>query len=82
MKDIFERIKGRKIAIWGVGILQTDLEGLFPFGRISYYIDDDIQDKNLISVSREDICSSKLFAQEKVQSLNADTYASNGCPLI
>ena len=69
MKDIFERIKGRKIAIWGVGILQTDLEGLFPFGRISYYIDDDIQDKNLISVSREDICSSKLFAQEKIQDI-------------
>ena len=69
MKDILERIKGKKIAIWGVGILQTDLEGLFSFGKISYYIDDDIQDKNLISVNREDICSSKMFAREKIQDI-------------
>ena len=67
MKDIFERIKGKKLAIWGVGILQTDLEGLFSLEKISYYIDDDIQDKNLISVQREDICSSTVFAQEKGQ---------------
>lgn len=65
MKDIIEQIREKTIVIWGVGILQTDLEGMFLSGRISYYIDDDIQDKNLISVRREDIYSSKEFAQEK-----------------
>lgn len=59
----------KNIVFWGAGILQTDLEGLFPFDGTVSYIDDDIQDKNLISVKKEEIDSSRRLAQEKRQDM-------------
>lgn len=67
MKDLLEKIQQKRLAIWGVGILQTDIVGLFQFHEVSYYIDDDILDKNLISVQKEKIYSSQRFSEEDVR---------------
>ncbi len=66
MPEIASIIKDRDIVIWGVGSLQSDLEGFFPFFHILYYIDDYILEKNLISVPQEKIYpSGKLAGEER-----------------
>lgn len=56
------RIEGKKIVIWGVGILQTDLEGVYGFSDFLYYVDHRIQEKNCISVSGD-----QVYAPEKLR---------------
>lgn len=56
------RIKGKKIVIWGAGILQTDLESVCGFSDFLYYVDHRIQEENCISVSRD-----QIYAPEKLR---------------
>lgn len=42
MGGIYDRIKDKNIVIWGTGTVQKDLEGLYPFLSIRYYVDDNI----------------------------------------
>lgn len=60
----YDRIKDKRIVLWGVGILQTDLEGLYTFEKFLYYVDDFIQEKNLITVSAENIYSPQRLKEE------------------
>lgn len=59
----------KRIVIWGVGAMQTDLEGLYEFDNVLYYIDDDIQDKNLITVDIDRIYNSKRLESENRDNL-------------
>ncbi|MBS5958076.1 MAG: hypothetical protein KIC73_14325 [Clostridiales bacterium] len=60
----YENIKEKRIVIWGIGILQTDLEGLYSFSNVLYYVDDCISDRSLISVPREHVYGSERLKQE------------------
>lgn len=40
MGSILDKIYHKKIVIWGRGILQKDLEGLYSFQEILYYVDE------------------------------------------
>lgn len=62
MVMVDSRIKDKKIVIWGVGILQSDLEGVFVFSDFLYYVDHKIQEKNCISVSQD-----QIYAPEKLR---------------
>ena len=55
--------KDDSIIFWGVGALQTDLQGLYDFTNVKCYIDDYILERNLISVSREEISSSSFIRE-------------------
>lgn len=60
-------IKDKKIVIWGIGILQSDLDGIFGFPNLPdflYYVDDCIQEKNLISVSKDLVYPTQKLAEE------------------
>lgn len=60
-------IKDKKIVIWGIGILQSDLDGIFGFSNLPdflYYVDDCIQEKNLISVSKDLVYPTQKLAEE------------------
>ena len=63
-KNIKEYLNGRDIVIWGVGVMQTDLEGLYSFKNVLYYVDDFVREKNLISVTEEQIYSSQRVQLE------------------
>ena len=69
MAEIMDRLKGKNIVIWGVGALQTDLEGIFDFGNILYYIDDFVREKNLISVDESEISSSEIIEKERPENV-------------
>ena len=69
MTNIFNKIKDKNIVIWGVGIRQTDLEGLYSFPKILYYVDDYVADRDIISVSKEKIYSSPKLADEAREDL-------------
>ncbi len=64
MTDIYEKIKGKRIVIWGVGRLQCDLEGLYSFSDFLYYVDDSFQEKDLICVPKERIYSPEKLVKE------------------
>ena len=40
MGGVLEKIYNKRIVIWGTGILQKDLEGLYPFPEFLYYVDE------------------------------------------
>ena len=44
--------KGKNIVIWGIGALQSDLEGACAFEHVLYYIDDYMSEKKEISISK------------------------------
>jgi hypothetical protein len=43
MDSIYGKIKNKRIAVFGVGIMQADLLGLFKFERLQYYICDMVE---------------------------------------
>ncbi len=48
MGGVLEKIYNKRIVIWGTGILQKDLEGLYPFPEFLYYVDEiPIPDKGI-----------------------------------
>lgn len=55
--------KGKKIAIWGVGFLQVDIEAIYGIDKVYKYIDDDVEDMNIINIDKEIIVSSVDFAK-------------------
>ena len=59
-----ECISKRNVIIWGIGALQTDLEGMFEFENVFYYVDDFVRDKNLISVDEKEIFASDRIKEE------------------
>ena len=66
-------IKDKKIVIWGIGILQSDLDGIFGFPNLPdflYYVDDCIQEKNLISVSKDLVYPTQKLAEERRQGMD------------
>ena len=67
--DVKSRILNKKIVIWGIGILQTDLVGMFPELNPAYYIDDYILEKNLISVTEKEVRHSDSLKNENVNEL-------------
>lgn len=69
MPDIVSIIKGKDIIIWGIGALQSDLEGACALTNILYYIDDYILEKNQISVSKENVFPSEKLSGEKRENL-------------
>lgn len=69
MTGMYDRIKEKRIVIWGVGRLQCDLEGLYSFPGFLYYVDDSVQDADLICVSREQICSPERLKREEKSGL-------------
>ncbi len=69
IQDIRQAIEQKNIIIWGVGVLQTDLMGLYSFPHFLYYVDDFVREKNLISVSAEEIISSDKLAKEPLENV-------------
>lgn len=69
MRETDSIIKDKDIVIWGIGALQSDLEGTCSLVHILYYIDDYILEKNEISVPREKVFSSERLAEEKREHL-------------
>lgn len=65
MGKMDSRMKGKDIVIWGIGPLQSDLEEICSFQNILYYVDDDFQEENTISVSKDRVYSSKKLEDEK-----------------
>lgn len=55
MEAFKEKTEKRNIAIWGVGVLQTDIEAIYNIHDVFAYIDDEINDNTLISVKKEEI---------------------------
>lgn len=53
--NVWERIRGKKIVIWGKGRLQKDLEGMYPFLKPIYYIEKEADAKE------------RIFAPQKLQ---------------
>ena len=37
---MYEIIKDKRIVVWGIGILQSDIIGIFPFCNLLYFVDD------------------------------------------
>lgn len=64
MVSLYNKIRDKRIVIWGVGILQTDLEGLYDFPRFLYYIDDQVSEKKRISAKQELIYPPHKLADE------------------
>lgn len=64
MPEIDAAIRDKDIIIWGIGALQSDLEGTCSLVNILYYIDDYILEKNLICVSKEKVFPSDKLAEE------------------
>ena len=56
MKRTFE---AKKIVIWGVGVLQADIEAIYHLNNIIAYIDDVVEDKDLVNVTRNQVASSR-----------------------
>ena len=54
------RIENKGIIIWGIGILQSDLEGIYDFPDFLYYVDHDIQEKNIISAREDQVYAPKI----------------------
>ena len=48
----------KRVAIWGVGVLQVDIEAIYHFDDVIAYIDDEIEERNLITVERKQIITS------------------------
>ena len=48
----------KRVAIWGVGVLQVDIEAIYHFDDVIAYIDDEIEEINLITVERKQIITS------------------------
>lgn len=69
MKKLYEKIIKSNVIIWGVGILQTDLEGIYSFPNIIYYVDDNLKNKNVISVPEDKIFSSEKLWTEKLENV-------------
>lgn len=65
MPDITSITKNKDIIIWGIGTLQSDLEGICSFLHILYYIDDYIVEKNRIRVQRQVYSSEKLAEENR-----------------
>lgn len=53
----------KKIAIWGVGVLQVDIEAIYHLNEVIAYIDDEIEERNLITVERNQIISSDYIPE-------------------
>lgn len=68
MTETTSMIKNKDIVIWGVGALQSDLEGICSLTHILYYIDDYILEKNKIHV-RGKIYPSEKLAEENRENL-------------
>ncbi len=64
MNQLYEQIRDKRIVLWGVGIFQRDLENLYSFPRLLYYVEDSLEEKNQINVSRNQIFSSKKLETE------------------
>ncbi len=61
--------KGKNIVIWGIGALQSDLEGACAFEHVLYYIDDYMSEKKEISISRKKVFHSDKLEREKRDNL-------------
>lgn len=48
----------RNIVIWGVGVLQVDIEAIYHLKNVVAYVDDDVEERNLITVEQDQIISS------------------------
>lgn len=57
MNELYQKIWDKRIVFWGVGILQNDLEGLYSFPHLLYYVDDFVEEENRICVAKEKIYS-------------------------
>ncbi len=69
MAEMDSRIKGKDIVIWGIGVLQSDLEGILSLRNILYYVDDDFQEENTIIVSGDSVYSSEKLKDERRENL-------------
>jgi len=69
MAEMDSRIKGKDIVIWGIGALQSDLEGILSLRNILYYVDDDLHEENTISVSGDSVYSSEKLKDERQENL-------------
>ena len=45
MNQLYEQIRDKRIVLWGVGIFQRDLENLYSFPRLLYYVEDSLEEK-------------------------------------
>lgn len=59
MKDLSDK----QIVIWGVGVLQADIEAIYHLDNVVCYIDDLVEEKNLINVGREEIKNSEFISE-------------------
>lgn len=62
-----QSINDRNIIIWGVGVLQVDIEAIYHLDNVSAYIDDNYEEKDLITVERNQIISSKKISEVSVE---------------
>ncbi len=56
-------LSNKQIVIWGVGVLQVDIEAIYHLDNVVGYVDDLIEEKNLINVEREEIKSSESVSE-------------------
>ncbi len=56
-------LSNKQIVIWGVGFLQVDIEAIYHLDNVVGYVDDLIEEKNLINVEREEIKSSESVSE-------------------
>lgn len=59
--------KNKNVAIWGIGVLQADIEAIYHLENVIAYIDDDIEERNLINVER---C--QIITEEEIVNLKQD----------
>lgn len=76
MVDVFERIKEKKIVIWGIGALQEDLEGIYSFSNCIYYVDDKVR------IAEKMIFSPEKLAEENKNNIVVIICAENQSDII
>lgn len=69
MPELYEKIKEKRIIIWGIGRLQCDLEGLYFFRRFLYYVEDSALKKPPIYVRNNRIYSPQKLREEEKDDL-------------
>lgn len=52
----------KKIIMWGLGVLQVDIEAIYHLDKVYAYIEDELDDSKCINVKKEDVISSDNIA--------------------
>ncbi len=66
MNNLYEKIKDKRVVVFGTGILQSDIVGLFHFNNLLYFVDDfyDYQSQEAFIPSDKHVYGSSYLSNE------------------